>query len=576
MKKNLLLLFVALVAAISTAYAANDVITFTWQGSATDVKEFQLKTTPGKTFMVDWGDGSDVQTFTGTEMYQWVSQSEPYGDENMYSVSVTAGEDCRFIDLSLSHRTNNMNNEVTELNVSESPNLTHLYCLLNRLTELDVTNNTELVVLSCYNNQITELDVSNNTKLEGLFCYVNKIPELDVSNCMELIILNCGNNLIAELNVSNSPNLTLLYCNTNQLSSLDVSNNTALTDLRCNNNLLTLLIIGECEELGSLWCNVNQLTELDVSGCTALGYLNCSDNLQLGTVDISNNTALTGLDCNNAGLTALDISNNTLLTFVNCYNNEISKLDTNSNTLLTDITCTNNQLTSLDLSNNMVLKGLVCRGNKLTSLDTSNNPNIDWLSCSENQLPLSDLYIIGGNMISSGYGSFGQQLHLEKEEEQNKPYSLSGEMILGETETTFSIVKGNDDNAVEGTDYTLDYNAETITFLLKGDYTATLTNSAMRFSAIVIIPFKVTDGTGIANIDSDLLSIYPNPATKSITVNLPGLQHIEIYNLTGKCILGLKANSDKEEVEVQYLAAGIYLVKLFDGKTWQTRKIVKK
>ena len=37
-------------------------------------------------------------------------------------------------------------------------------------------------------------------------------------------------------------NLTLLNCSLNELTKLDVSKNTALKELRCNDNLLTMLI----------------------------------------------------------------------------------------------------------------------------------------------------------------------------------------------------------------------------------------------------------------------------------------------------------------------------------------------
>ncbi len=63
--------------------------------------------------------------------------------------------------------------------------------------------------------------------------------------------------------------------NGSKVSGLDVSNNTALTALYCQNN---------------------QLTSLNVSGCTALKYFNCHSN-QLISLDVSKNTALKKLYC---------------------------------------------------------------------------------------------------------------------------------------------------------------------------------------------------------------------------------------------------------------------------------------
>ena len=131
-------------------------------------------------------------------------------------------------------------------------------------------------------------------------------------------------------------NLKRLWCKDLQLTSLDVRHNTALTELDCGNN---------------------QLTELDVSYNTALTELGCLGN-QLTTLDVSHNTALTGLDCVGNQLTELDVSHNTALTELCCYLNQLTTLDVSHNTALTKLYCWGNQLTELDLSNNTALKAL--------------------------------------------------------------------------------------------------------------------------------------------------------------------------------------------------------------------------
>ncbi len=76
------------------------------------------------------------------------------------------------------------------------------------------------------------------------------------------------------------------------ITSLDLSNNTALTKLNCFSNQL--------------------LTSPDLSNSTALTKLNCSDN-HLVNLDVSNCTALICLDCSRNQLSTLDISENTSL-----------------------------------------------------------------------------------------------------------------------------------------------------------------------------------------------------------------------------------------------------------------------
>jgi Leucine-rich repeat (LRR) protein len=52
-------------------------------------------------------------------------------------------------------------------------------------------------------------------------------------------------------------------------------------------------------------------------------------------LDVSQNTALTYLDCDSNQLTSLDVSQNTALTELRCYDNQLTSLDVSQNTALT-------------------------------------------------------------------------------------------------------------------------------------------------------------------------------------------------------------------------------------------------
>ena len=60
-----------------------------------------------------------------------------------------------------------MNNRLTELDLSNCPNLIVLECHDNQITELDLSNCPNLTHLNCHNNQLTELDISQNKLVEG-------------------------------------------------------------------------------------------------------------------------------------------------------------------------------------------------------------------------------------------------------------------------------------------------------------------------------------------------------------------------------------------------------------------------
>ena len=131
------------------------------------------------------------------------------------------------------------------------------------------------------------------------------------------------------------------------LKSLDVSKNTALTDLYCGGNQLTSLDVSKNTALTDLYCGGNQLTSLDVSKNTALTYLECVNN-QLTSLDVSKNTALTDLYCANNQLTSLDVSKKAL-TYLFCVNNQLTTLDLHSNRLLEKVYISGNPLQTLIL-----------------------------------------------------------------------------------------------------------------------------------------------------------------------------------------------------------------------------------
>ena len=165
--------------------------------------------------------------------------------------------------------------------------------------------------------------------------------------------------------------------------SLDLSNCTALTYLECGNNNLTSLDLSNNTALTYLEFGHSGITSLDLSNCTALTYLDCSYNASLASLDLSNNTALTYLDCSYNNLTSLDVSKNTALTYLDCRSN-------------------GNELTSLDLSNNTALTYLDCSYNNLASLDLSNNTALTYLDCSSNY-PLTKVILYKYHVLGETY-----------------------------------------------------------------------------------------------------------------------------------------------------------------------------
>lgn len=259
------------------------------------------------------------------------------------------------------------------LDVSQLTELEYLNCSNNNLTALNVSKNAALETLDCSGNKLTELDVSKNAALETLDCYYNKLTELDVSKNAALRSLHCIENKLTSLDVSGLKNLEMLLCGDIDatLTSLDFSGCTSLTVLRCGS-------FGK-----GMWAH--SLSSLDVSELTELTQLDCDGGL-LTSLDLSHNSKLESLSCGDNKLTDLNLSKLPNLTHLACYDNQLKSLDLSHQNELTYLSCDNNQLSSLNVSNLSELETLYCSNNQLTTLDVSKNPNIKYLYCNNNDL----------------------------------------------------------------------------------------------------------------------------------------------------------------------------------------------
>ena len=85
--------------------------------------------------------------------------------------------------------------------------LTDLFCSDNNLTELDVSENPELGRLICYNNSLMSLNLNKNTKLRSLNCNNNKLTVLDLRENKSLSWLRCKNNCLTSLDLRNNPQI---------------------------------------------------------------------------------------------------------------------------------------------------------------------------------------------------------------------------------------------------------------------------------------------------------------------------------------------------------------------------------
>ncbi len=91
--------------------------------------------------------------------------------------------------------------------------------------------------------------------------------------------------------------------------------------------------------------------------------------------------------------------------------------------------------------------------------------------------------------------------------------------------------------------------------------------------------YKTTNG-GIVGADfppaeSDVLQIYPNPATSNITIDTPHSGYLSIYNINNQLLLHQITVAHKTVVDISTFPDGVYLIKVVWDEGVQFAKVIK-
>ena len=182
--------------------------------------------------------------------------------------------------------------------------------------------------------------------------------------------------------------------------------------------------------IGVTTLNVSSKGITDLTGIqafSALETLHCYSNVQLQTLNVFNNTALTEIRSYNCDITSLTLPNNNSLQYLSIGNNNLSGLDVSAYPSLTYLSCGNNignSIGNLDLSSNPNLITLWCQNAGITNLDLSQCTNLDLLVCYDNSLSSLDLsantalsnircYSSGINTLTFSNSNYNSLLYLD-------------------------------------------------------------------------------------------------------------------------------------------------------------------
>ncbi|GAD07631.1 leucine-rich repeat domain-containing protein [Porphyromonas crevioricanis] len=195
---------------------------------------------------------------------------------------------------------------LSQLDISNAPELVSLEAEGCALRELNTDNNRKLESLKCNNNQISRLSLKNNSELLYLTCFVNLLSELDLKGCPKLLELDCSQN--EELTKLDLP--TTLYsvdCSGCKLSVLEIKTLEGLATLSCSNNGIKKLDFGKHEELTALNADNNAIELIDLSKLPALLNVNLSNNpIKELNVEAAKNLSYLSINATQLDACALD------------------------------------------------------------------------------------------------------------------------------------------------------------------------------------------------------------------------------------------------------------------------------
>ncbi len=79
-------------------------------------------------------------------------------------------------------------------------------------------------------------------------------------------------------------------------------------------------------------------------------------------------------------------------------------------------------------------------------------------------------------------------------------------------------------------------------------------------------------------METTSINVFPNPANTSITISLPSLEKnagFEMYDITGKLCLKGRLVKEQNQIDISKLEEGLYLLKINNGITNYSKKVIK-
>jgi len=152
--------------------------------------------------------------------------------------------------------------------------------------------------------------------------------------------------------------------------------------------------------------------------------------------------------------------------------------------------------------------------------------------------------------------------------------------VKGEANPAFTLTYngfvGSDDASVIDVPPTATCSANAASAI--GDYDIVLAGGSDNNYDLVLHngTLTVTPATGIAPNDLSTIGTYPNPTNGTFYVtNVPAGTVISVYTSAGQLVKTTTTTMDAQNIDIQSLPAGMYLVKLIGSSVAKTLRVMK-
>jgi Secretion system C-terminal sorting domain len=306
----------------------------------------------------------------------------------------------------------------------------------------------------------------------------------------------------------------------------------------------------------------NNPSDTEISVLEAQSYNGTIDCSNLGISDLTGIEAFTGyitLNCSGNNLVFLDLSACVNITgHLQVQQNVLTLLTLPNSPDVSQLTCSGNNLTIIDLTpvpnlanmwagnnptsvfthgNMPAMVGFNIAGNSLTSLDLSDFPNLQWVNA-EVSTVLTSLDISPCPSLNNLY--VNQSPLLESLDMTNGNYmNFPPNWFVATDCPALSCVTV--DNVL-------------------------FANTAWATAVDPGVTFSTNCTNSIALNEMQQLSVFPNPSTGVITLEVSEPTRIEITTTTGQIIRELEVNGNTT-IDVSTFTTGIYFIKTSEGQS---------